>query len=146
MADGAPQSFQKHTRWVPMYHFVASALLILNLGYAVASFIRQVSFGTVVQLLLAVALLIVFFYSRAFALAVQDRLIRLEERLRMERMFPDDLKDRISELSIPQMIGLRFASDGELADLTRKVLDEKIENRTEVKKLIKTWRPDNARA
>ncbi len=146
MANGAPQSFQNHTRWVPMYHFVASALLILNLGYAVAGFIRQVSFGTVVQLLLAVALLIIFFYSRAFALAVQDRLIRLEERLRMERLFPGDLRDRISELSIPQMIGLRFASDGELADLTRKVLDEKIENRTEVKKLIKTWRPDNARA
>ena len=146
MATQDDQSFAHHTRWVPMYHWVAGPLLLLTFIYAVRTVIREFAFGNVVFVLMAFAFLQVFFYSRAFALKVQDRLIRLEERLRMERLFPDDLKARIDELTIPQMVALRFAGDAELAELTRRVLNEKIEDRKDVKKLVKNWRADHARA
>jgi hypothetical protein len=81
---------------------------------------------------------------RAYALKVQDRLIRLEETLRMQRLLPTDLQGRIPELSPKQMVGLRFASDGELADRTREVLDQNLSGEA-IKKRIQTWRPDTFR-
>jgi hypothetical protein len=77
---------------------------------------------------------------------VQDRVIRIEERLRLERVLPTDLQQRISEFTIEQLVGLRFASNAELPELARKVLDEKLNDRKAIKQLIKTWRPDFARA
>ena len=85
------------------------------------------------------------FFARVFPLGVQDRVIRLEERMRMERLFADDLKSRIGEVTTEQMIGLRFASDAELADLVRKVLDEGISDRKTIKQSVKNWRADNQR-
>jgi hypothetical protein len=80
-----------------------------------------------------------------FPLGVQDRVIRLEERMRMELLLPDDLKGRIEEISTAQLIGLRFASDEELADLVRRVLDEGITDRQVIKKSIGSWRADHQR-
>jgi hypothetical protein len=79
-------------------------------------------------------------------LAVQDRVIRLEERLRYERMLPADLQARCRELTINQIVALRFACDAELPTLARKVLDEKLTERKAIKQLIKTWKPDYQRA
>jgi hypothetical protein len=83
---------------------------------------------------------------RLMALHVQDRVIRLEERLRYERVLPSDLKPRAGELTVNQYVSLRFASDAELPALTRKVLDEKLDNRKAIKQLIKNWKPDYLRA
>jgi len=80
------------------------------------------------------------------ALKVQDRVIRLEERLRFERALPAELHPRIGEFTIDQLVALRFASNAELPELARRVLEEKLVNRKEIKKLIKTWRPDFVRA
>ena len=80
------------------------------------------------------------------ALTVQDRLIRLEERLRYERVLPADLKARIGEFTVTQLIALRFASDAELPALARKVLDDKISERKAIKQMVKTWKPDYLRA
>ena len=80
------------------------------------------------------------------ALAVQDRVIQLEERMRCERVLPADLQARIPEFSIDQLVAMRFASNSELPDLARKVLDEHIKERKAIKQMIKTWRPDFARA
>jgi len=77
---------------------------------------------------------------------VQDRVIRIEERLRLERVLPADMQPRIGEFTIEQLVGLRFASNAELPELARKVLDEKLKDRKAIKQLIKTWRPDLARA
>jgi hypothetical protein len=96
--------------------------------------------------LLAAALVVLVFYARLFPLAVQDRLIRLEERLRSERLLPADLRPRIGEFSADQLVALRFASDVELPVLARKVLDEKLTDRKAIKKLIKNWKPDYQRA
>ena len=129
-----------------MYHFVASLLLLLNFGYAIWMLVKEFGFAQIVQLTTAFALLVVFFYARGFALAVQDRVIRMEERLRMARLLPDDLKPRIDDFTAGQMVGLRFASDAELPGLARRVMDEGIDNREAIKKLITDWRGDECRA
>lgn len=140
------QSFENHARLVPGFHFVTFGILVLNLAGAVYRLIRAFSGEALLGAALAFALILLFFYARIFALTVQDRVIRLEERLRMERLLPDDLKARIGEFSPGQLVALRFASDAELAGLARRVLDEKIEDRKAIKRMVQTWRPDFLRA
>jgi Family of unknown function (DUF6526) len=108
--------------------------------------IRQVSFESVVSLLVAVALFLLALTARLMALTVQDRVIRLEMRLRMQEQLPPELRARIHEFTVDQMISLRFASDAELPSLAQRVLDEKLTNRTAIKKLVRDWQPDFLRA
>lgn len=140
------QSFENHARLVPGFHFVTFGILAINFLWSVYRAIRGVSAGSLISVALAVALILLFFYARIFALTVQDRVIRLEERLRMERLLPADLVPRIGEFTVAQLVGLRFAGDDELPALARQVLDEKIAERKAVKKLVKNWRPDFQRA
>ena len=91
------------------------------------------------------AVLLIGFFARAFATGVQDRVIRLEERLRMAALFPDDLAGRIGELETDQLIGLRFASDDELEELTRRVLAGELSDRKEIKRAVRQWRADHQR-
>ncbi len=145
MSDQRVQTFSNHARYVPLYHFVLFGILVVNLGWCVARLLRHPSVDGGVELLMALGFLIVFFYARQFALTVQDRLIRLEMRLRLAKLLPADLLPRIGDLSVGQLIGLRFASDGELPELVRKVLTEGITDRTAIKKLVRDWQPDTLR-
>jgi Family of unknown function (DUF6526) len=140
------QSFENHTRLVPAWHFVAAPILLLNLGFAISQIVKAQNFANVVGLLLAIALLIIWAFARVFALTVQDRLIRLEMRLRMASLLPAEMRSRIPEFTVAQLVSLRFASDEELPALSRKVLDEKINERKAIKKLIKNWQADELRA
>lgn len=140
-----PQSYENHAKMVPGYHYVAGLILLALLGWSVWGMIQGLTVSSIVQFLLVMALLLVGFYARVFALGVQDRLIRLEERIRMERVLPDDLRSRIGEFTTEQLIGLRFASDEELAELSRRVLDEGIADRKAIKKAVRSWRPDHER-
>jgi hypothetical protein len=140
------QTFENHTRLVPAWHFVAAPILLLNFGFAISQIIKVQSFATVVELLLSIALLIIWAFARVFALTVQDRLIRLEMRLRMASVLPVDMRSRIPEFTVAQLVALRFASDEELPTLARKVLDDKMNDRKSIKKLIKNWQPDELRA
>lgn len=140
------QSFQHHARIVPSFHGAVFGIFAVNLIYRLYSVIRYPSFGALMAVLMAVAFVLLFFHTRLFALSVQDRVIRLEERLRMERLLPADLQPRIGEFTVDQLVALRFASDAELPELARKVLDEKIAERKAIKALVKTWRPDFLRA
>jgi len=140
------QTFKTHRRWVPGYHFVLAAIFLINLIWAGFWVLRRFSLERLVHLILAIGLVQLYLYARGFPLAVQDRLIRLEERMRLERLLPADLKPRIHEFTVGQLVGLRFASDAELSTLARRVLDEKITGREDIKKLIKDWRPDETRA
>jgi Family of unknown function (DUF6526) len=143
----AEQNFANHGRFVPLFHFFVLPVLFLN-------FVTQVYLGIkfefgparIISILVAAALFLGALYARMFALAVQDRVIRLEERLRYERMLPADLQARCGELTINQIVALRFACDAELPTLARKVLDEKLTERKAIKQLIKTWKPDYQRA
>jgi hypothetical protein len=140
-----PQTRANHAKIVPIYHFVAFGVLLVNLGYAGLQVWRARDFTTILQLLMALTLLILFLAMRIFALSVQDRVIRLEERLRLERLLPPELRGRIAELSTAQLVALRFASDGELTDLVRSVLAEKLLDRRAIKERIHEWRPDYER-
>lgn len=141
------QNLKNHVRFVPLYHFFVLPVLIGNFGARVYFWFKA-GFGLshFFSILLAAALFLGVLYARMFALAVQDRLIRLEERLRYERVLPEELRWRADELTVNQFVSLRFASDDELPGLMKKVLDEKLTSRKAIKQLIKTWRPDCLRA
>ncbi len=139
------QSLAQHAKFVPAYHFVLFPLGMLLLGLAVWELIRQPSIHSAAMVVLAFVLLGTLLYARVFALQVQDRLIRLEMRLRLQDLVSDDLRPRIAELTPGQMVALRFASDEELPELVRQVLDEGIRDRGEIKKRIRTWTPDHHR-
>ena len=145
MAEPTPQTYANHTRWVPLYHFVGAPIFLLNLVWAVYRLVTDLSADTAIGALLALALLVTFFCARTFALSAQDRVIRLEERLRMRELLPDDLQARIDDFTTSQLIALRFASDAELPDLARQVLAESITSRKAIKERIQTWRPDYQR-
>ena len=151
MAQKDTQSYANHRKFVPQYHFFASLVLVVNfvwalwkLGGALLSDTVPVTFDAVLAVLVAMALLVVWLYSRLFPIAVQDRVIRLEMQMRLERILPDDLKGRIGELKRGQLIGLRFAGDGELPDLVRDALDNGTGSE-QIKKKIKDWQADDWR-
>jgi hypothetical protein len=142
----AEQNFASHTKWVPPFHFFVLPVLLINLGFQIYWCVRGFSVSSVIAVLFALAVALGFLMSRLMVLTVQDRLIRLEERVRFERVLPADLHPRIGEFTIEQLVALRFASNAELPELARKVLEEKIADRKAIKRMIKTWRPDFARA
>ena len=141
------QNFANHTRRVPPFHFFAVPIFVINFIWSLFRLWQLgFSFAGVFGVLLAAALVILPLSARMFALAVQDRVIRLEERLRYERMLPADLQARSGEFTIGQIVSLRFACDAELPGLARKVLDEKLTERKAIKQLVKNWKPDYLRA
>lgn len=143
----AEQSLRNHGRYVPLYHFFTLPVLIGNFGARVYFWVKAgFALSHFFSILLAAALFLGILYARMFALAVQDRLIRLEERLRYEKVLPEELRWRADELTRDQFISLRFASDDELPALMKKVLDEKVTGRKAIKQLVKNWRPDYLRA
>ena len=141
------QNFANHTKFVPSFHFFALPIIVINFGWSLYR-LKQlgISFEGIFGVVLAAAFVVLVFRARLFALAVQDRVIRLEERLRYERVLPEELRWRSDELTVNQFVSLRFASDEELPALMRKVLDEKLAERKAIKQLIKSWRPDYLRA
>jgi hypothetical protein len=139
------QTFENHAKFVPSYHFLTFTILLTNLALAAWRLFRGPSPDTVVALLLAVALVLMFFHLRVFPLKVQDRVIRLEMRLRLAEVLPEDLRPRIRDLTPGQLVALRFAGDAELPGLVRQVLEGKLEGRTAIKKAIKDWQPDYLR-
>lgn len=145
MSDQGPQSFEHHARWVPGYHFVVSLILLANLVWSLYQMVTSFSWPTILAALMAFAFLAMFYYLRVFALTVQDRVIRLEMRLRLEKLLAAELKPRIPELTPDQLIGLRFAGDEELTALVREALEKKLE-RKEIKRRIKNWQADRLRA
>lgn len=140
------QSFKNHTKFFPPFHFVVLPVLLVNFVWHIYRLVRAFSAGTVISFLVSVALVLLAFSARMMVLAVQDRVIRLEMRLRLQQVLPADLRPRIEEFAVGQLVALRFASDAELPDLARKVLQDKITDRKAIKQLVRDWQPDNVRA
>ena len=136
------QNFANHTRFVPPFHYIALPILLANFGILAVRFVRDITFDAGLNVLVAVALIIVALFARVFALGAQDRVIRLEMQVRMRDLLPEDLRGRIKDFTPTQMVGLRFASDAELPELARKVLDENITKATPIKKMITDWQGD----
>ena len=146
MAQEKAQSFENHNRVVPPYHMIALPIFMVNFIWRLVQLKDGITFASIMNVLLAIAFLILILYARMFTLTVQDRVIRLEMRLRLERLLPPDLRSRIPEFTTPQLISLRFAGDGELVGLARQVLDERLNDRKTIKRRIKNWQADLLRA
>jgi hypothetical protein len=140
------QNFENHTKLVPAFHFFVLPVLALNLVWSIYRAWNFFSTGTVISALLAAALVMLALLGRMFSLTVQDRVIRLEMQLRLQNVLPPDLRVRIAEFNVGQLVSMRFASDAELPELARKVLDEHLTDRKVIKKLVRNWQPDLLRA
>lgn len=148
MAETKPQNLANHAKLDPLFHFFLLPIFGLGVVLALVHFFAHLTtsdsrdnFHAVLIILLAVALLVAVFKIRLYALKVQDRVIRLEERLRLTQLLPDPLRSRIPELTESQLIALRFASDAEVPKLAQRALNEKL-SRKEIKQAIQNWRPD----
>jgi hypothetical protein len=148
MAEKPLQTFANHTRFDPWFHFFLLPVFFAGVIMALIHFFAHFShnsfrgnFHAALIVLLSIALLTWLTKTRLYALKVQDRVIRLEERLRLMQLLPEPLRARIPELTEGQLIGLRFASDAELAKLTERALNEKL-SRKQIKQAVQNWRPD----
>lgn len=144
MAEKVPQTYANHRRYDPIFHFFTFGVLAVSFLLAVWRTVRTPSLENAWWVVVAAAAIVLFFKVRGYALKVQDRVIRLEERLRLEKLLAEPLKSRLGELGEGQLVGLRFASDGEVADLVKEALDERLSGE-EIKKRVKVWRPDTLR-
>ena len=138
------QSFKSHTKWDPPFHFFLMPVMLATLIFSVKHAWAYPNGITLWLVLLSISMFVWLLKTRIYALGVQDRVIRLEERLRMEKLLPVELMLRFDELSVGQLVGLRFASDGELTDLARRALDERLTQK-QIKAAIQKWRPDRVR-
>jgi hypothetical protein len=146
MAQKSPQTLENHARILPAYHYVAFPLFAVNFFFTLYQAVTAFSWANLVAFGVAVALILLFFLARVMALTVQDRVIRLEETLRMRALLPANLQPRIGEFSVKQMVALRFASDAELPELARTVLDGNIMDQKAIKRMVREWRADFQRA
>ena len=142
--EDKPQNYDNHVRFDPPFHFFVVPVVLITTIAMVVRAVRAPSLWSVWLVVVAVAGSLAVLKARLNALRVQDRVIRLEERLRMMTILPEGMRSRIGELTDDQFVGLRFASDEELPSLVKRALDEKL-NRKEIKKAVTKWRPDHSR-
>jgi hypothetical protein len=142
----ADQNYGNHRKFFPLFHFVVAPLLLLNFLYMARHAWQNPVFSQIEGAVLAFTLVLLGLASRLMALKVQDRVIRLEERLRLRELATGELKNRIGELSAQQLVGLRFASDAEVCDLASAALRDNVQKADAIKKQVKSWRADHHRA
>lgn len=148
MAEKVPQSYANHTRWDPWFHFFVLPVFLLAWLLTIIHFFAHITHGdwrdqvhAILLIVLATAFVVALLKIRLYGNKLQDRIIRLEERMRLAALLSEPLRSRIPELTVDQLVGLRFASDAELPALAERALNEKL-SRANIKKAIKTWRPD----
>jgi hypothetical protein len=141
MSENQGQDFKHHGRYDPLYHFFLAWVFLANVIVAIVHAVHHPSFVSWWLVLVAIAVFLAIFKFRAYPLKVQDRVIRLEERLRLQALAPEAWHPQIFRLTEDQLIGLRFASDGEVVDLARQALEQNL-SRKQIKERIKNWRPD----
>jgi hypothetical protein len=141
MPEKKPQTFANHTRFDPPFHFFVVPVFLLLAIAGMVHFIWRPGLHSALLFVVAVALATAVSKIRNYALRVQDRVIRLEERLRLTALLQEPLRSRIPELTEGQLVALRFASDAEVAALAQRALSEKL-SKADIKKAIQTWRPD----
>jgi len=139
------QNYSNHVRWYPLVHFVISPLLILTLIYLAVRLYQEPSWDRGVWVVFCFLVILVSLAARLQALTAQDRVIRLEERLRYMDILSPELARRSADLTTGKIISLRFASDEELPELVEQVLDGKLSTAKEIKTAIKNWRGDHLR-
>ena len=144
MSNPSEQSFKKHARLHPPYHFALTAIFVANLVFAITYMVHHFSAYSAWLVFLSLAAFVPFGILRTYPLKVQDRVIRLEERLRLQALAPAEWHAQIYRLSEDQLIALRFAADDEVVELAKQALEHKL-GRKQIKERIKVWRADNWR-
>jgi hypothetical protein len=139
------QTYENHRRYHRLHHFIVQPILIANFAFELGEFIDDPGRATGWTVIVAAGLMLLAFSARSMALTAQNRVIRLEERLRLSTLMPPEERDRIEELKTRQLVGLRFASDAEVVDLARRCLSGELKSSSDVKKNITEWRPDHLR-
>ena len=140
------QNYANHRRYFPLFHYFSYPIIAVNVVVTAIWAVRSPSASTIWQLVFAIGVAAAFVAVRASALIVQNRVIRLEQRLRLAALLPDHLRMRIAELHVGQLVGLRFASDAELASLVERCLNGQLRTADDVKRAITHWQPDFLRA
>lgn len=146
MATERTQHFGNHTQWTPLFHFAASPLSMVYFVWSIRRLIVNPNTDSVYAAVGATALMTGVFVSRLMSLKVQDRVIRLEERLRLTRVLPADLQPHILGIRAGHLVALRFASDAELPELVRAIVKDPTIKPKELKQRVKNWQPDFFRA
>lgn len=141
MAEKTPQTFANHTRFDPPFHFFAFPIIALSIIVAIVHCYQRPSWFSAWEVIFVIAVFVITFRTRTYAVKLQDRIIRLEERLRLAGLVSEPLRSRIGELTEAQLIGLRFASDAEIPALVQETLSKQL-GRDDIKKAVKSWRPD----
>jgi Family of unknown function (DUF6526) len=139
-----PQDFKNHARFDPVFHFFLSPIFITNLIIAIVNVVRHRDLGSVWILVLSIAAFVLLFRLRQYPLKVQDRVIRLEERLRLQALAPQEWHAQIYRLNESQLVALRFAADDEVVGLAKQALEHNLD-RKQIKERIKNWRADDWR-
>jgi len=146
MEQAAPQSFKNHRRFDPLWHFAGSTIVSLGVVAAGVHAYRHPENWNYWMVVYAVGIALVVFRARVQTLTVQNRLIRLEMRLRLREVLPAAQAAKINELSVSQLIGLRFASDAEIPALVERCLSGQLANNEAARKEIRNWQADWLRA
>jgi hypothetical protein len=144
MANSKPQTYANHARFDPLFHFVLLPLALAAIILSILAFVHHPSVRSTLWMVLALGLFLAAGKARGYALKVQDRVIRLEERLRLSLLLPEAARARITELTESQLVALRFASDAELPALAMRALNENLTNK-QIKMAIQSWRADDFR-
>ena len=139
-----PQSFKSHARFDPPFHFFLTIVILANIVIAIIYAVHHPSFYPIWLVVLSLAAFVALFKLRLYPLKVQDRVIRLEERLRLLALAPAEWHTQIYRLTEDQLIALRFAADDEVVELAKQALEHNL-NRKQIKERIKSWRADNWR-
>ncbi len=140
-----PQTFANHTRWQPPFHFFVAPVMLINVIWSVVQFVRAPGLNSGWWIIVSLALLVLAFLVRLNSLRVQDRLIRLEEKLRYQQVLSAAVCQQTGALNTSQIIALRFAADDELEGLVADALAGKLAKTTDIKRAIKDWRADTFR-
>ncbi len=140
-----PQNFANHTRWHPAFHFFILPVMLINLVWAIVTFIKAPDGSSGWWIVVSLALLMLTVFVRTYSLKVQDRVIRLEEKLRYQQVLSPSLAQQISALTPGQIVALRFAADEELEELVTAVTAGRFVKTKELKQAIKNWRADHFR-
>ena len=144
MSNSSSQGLKNHGRFDPPYHFFLTFIFIANLIISIVYAVHHVCFYSIWLVVLSLAAIIALFRMRSYPLKVQDRVIRLEERIRLQALAPAEWHTQIYRLTESQLIGLRFAADDEVVELAKQALEHNL-TRKQIKERIKDWRPDTWR-
>jgi hypothetical protein len=138
----ATQDYKTHRQFVPLFHFFAVPILLINVGVEISRLIHNQTGNQIWAVIVAMALAALAFATRGMAVKAQDRIIRGEERQRLSSLLPAEHRDKINDLTPKQLAALRFASDDEAPDLAQRTMTGEFKTQNDIKKAIRNWRAD----